>query len=159
MSKKNEPVLQLTRSCGLEIYPGLNATWHISKSNKESIVRLYLNIEADNSFSLLEDTEYDDVQPSWELTYITEELSKEDLLKGLKIEIPIGDDEERVEYLSIFYHHESEQVDNNIIEILDVKEDKLLLRIIGKYIDTYDSKTPDSQVKLFIETWFEKHKF
>ncbi|WP_029906648.1 hypothetical protein [Prevotella sp. 10(H)] len=154
-NKENEPVLKLIRFCGDEIYPVISATCHISEDKEESVYRLHLNIDADYGLVIHNDIEPFESQPIWDLTYIVDALNESDLQKGLKIEIPIGDDEERVEFLSILHYCEAEQVDNNVIEILDVKDDKLLIRITGETIDVNYLSRSRPKMKLFIETWFE----
>lgn len=152
---KNEPVLKFTRFCGEEIYPLISATWHISEDNKEPVNRLYLNIDADYGSIIHDDIEPLESQPCWNLTHIAKDFNKNDLKKGLKIEIPDGDDSKRLEFLSILHYLEAEQVDNNIIEILDVKDDKLLIRITGETIDVNHLSRSRPQMQLFIEAWFE----
>lgn len=156
--KENESVLKLIRFCGEELYPVTEATWHINWDEEESVYRLYLSINADYGLLVHEDIDHFDARPCWELTHITKSINQNDLQKGFIIEIPDGDDRERLEFLSILHYCEVEQVDNNIIEILDVKDDKLLIRITGETIDVNCHSRSRPTMKVFIETWFENFK-
>lgn len=155
INKENEPVLKFIRFCGEEIYPVINATCHIRKDKREDVYRLHFAVDADYDLIIHDDVEPLESYPCWKLTHITKEINKNDLQKGFKIEIPIGDDRERVEYISILHYSEAEQVDNNIIEILDVKDDKYFIRITGETIDVNYLSRSRPQMKLFIEAWFK----
>jgi hypothetical protein len=144
--------MKLSRFCGEELYPIVEAKWYIHKDEDGN--ELWLEIYADYGTVLSEDTESLSAEPHWELTYCAENLSEKDLTAGFKIEIPDGD-EDVTNNVSNFYYCEYEPTRNNTIEILDVNENKLLLRITGEVTDInyYDGSKPDN--KITVETWFD----
>ena len=149
---EDKPSLKLTRFCGEEIFPIVEAVWYINEEENE-LNSLWLEIHAGIG-TTCEDTNDEEVEPVWQLTYNAENLNEKDLQAGYKIEIPDGD-EDVSDNVTNFYYFEHEPTHNNTIEILGRKDKKLLIRIVGEVTDVnyYDGSKPDN--KISVETWFE----
>ena len=154
--EKQKTNLKLTRFCGEELYPIETATWHFHKNEDDEINELWLEIETDFGIQLSDDTKELGGTPHWELTLRIKNLTLSDLTVGFKADIKDGYSDELDDTVTNFYYCEHEQSDNNEIEILDKKGNKILFRITGEVTDVnyYDGSKPKN--KIYVETWFDE---
>ena len=148
--------LKLTRFCGEELYPIKTADWYFYKNEDTNANELWLEISTNEGHQLSEDTQYLNGRPHWELTFQLDDLNINDLTSGLKLEIIESYNETLEDNVTNFYYCEHEATDNNHFEIIDKKDNRLLIRLTGEVTDInyYDGSKPKN--KIFVETWFEK---
>lgn len=153
--KNDQHYLRLIRFCGEELYPIESATWQYQEGDEDGN-ELWLEINAGPGTQLSDDTKSLNGQPHWELTVRAEKLDLAALKSGFKAEILFGYDEKRGESLTNFYYCEHDPSDNNQLEILEKKGNRILFRISGEVEDVnyYDGSKPMN--KILVEAWFEE---
>lgn len=118
------------------------AAWNICSDSDDG--RSYLCVYADGALG-------DDSDPevfTWELNLFISKRTGA-LKKGFKAILPSGYDESKEGWMTNFcYQDEQFGTDNNSIEIIDVQDDKLRIRLKGGIDDIHAA--------LSLDAWFEK---
>lgn len=151
----------LRRSIGEEHFSVESATWSIYEDEDLEKNNLCICIQAADLLKAPahwekeeEDDEFIGMEPNWELNYVSAGITKESIVKGIKLEIPVGCDEDLGGWLTNVYYFEHDGSEKNTIEILDVDADRLYLRMRGETED-YDYSDGSTNTILMVEAWFE----
>lgn len=146
-------ILFMKRFNGIEQYQVKETFWNLY--NDAGMITLCLSLSSDKAIEQEEDTASFFGLLSWELNLIDEKLADNKLQAGFSAVIPEAYDESKEGWITNFYYSSHEGSDNNKIEILDRKDDQLLLKLTGEIMDVnyYDNSKPKSQ--LLLEAWFE----
>jgi hypothetical protein len=150
-----ENILYIERFNGLEEYEIGNAYWNLYQD--KSKINLCIYLDSNKGIKLNEDLADIFQMLHWELNLVVKFLKEDQLNKGYNVKIPNSYDEGLGGWITNFYYFEHEGSENNQIEILERKNDKLLIKITGEIIDVnyYDDSKPKS--KLTAITWFTKN--
>lgn len=141
MDKLNTLVIR--RFCGEEYYPLQNGTWSIDNG------KFSVEMDFGPGTNLHEDTADLDEEPNWNLYFDTTNIINESVKSGLILN-EANEDE------TYLYYGECISTFKNYLEILERKDDSILIKVTGKCCDVnyYDgSKGNDT---LEITTWINK---
>lgn len=152
-SSTSHPVLLMDRFCGREVYPVRLAEWHHYDFRDDMPPTLHLRVEAGLGTTLHEDTETLRQEPFWTVSICQEGLSISSLVPGARFLVPVGYDESRQDHVTNFFYGTHEVSNQNVVEILQVIDDRMLVRMEGQIADVnfYDSRPPS---RVSVETWF-----
>jgi hypothetical protein len=148
-------LMLLKRFNGDELYPIARAEWNLYYDHEDRHWNLWISLDTDFAVSQREDTVGLSGQPKWEVNWIEDSLTVENLIPGFKREIPNGYvDLPGITRYTNFYYCSHEDTDDNLIEVLAVEGEKLKIRVEGTTIDVnhYDDSKP--RTKIIVETWF-----
>lgn len=152
--KNENNFLTLKRFCGDEKYPIESAEWYIMDGDGtwDDPYTLCLEMQFEAGIELHEDTETLGAEPSWEISFPALKLAEEDLQVGFMMEMDNDDEEEEAN----FYYCEHQPTLKNKMEILEIKDDSLLIHLTGKTEDVnyYDGSKPKNE--LDVTAWFVK---
>lgn len=150
----------LKRSIGEEHYSVEEASWSIYEDKDLKMNNLCICVTAKDLLKTPEhwvkeeeDDEFYGEHPDWELNYVAKDITRESLVKGLKLEIPEGWVDDLKGWITNFYYYEHEGADKNTIELLDVDGDRMYLRMRGETPD-YDYNDGSTNTILMVEAWF-----
>ncbi len=150
MSKEN--VLVMERFNGTEEYEVEEATWNLYEEVGK--MDLCIHLESEKALRINEDVKDDFQMLNWELNLIQKKLGDKDLIPGFKASIPDSYLEKSEEYVTNFYYFEHDGSENNTIEVLDRKKDKLLLKLSGEIVDVNHYDGSQAPSKLSLTAWF-----
>lgn len=146
MSGDRTDTLILKRFCGEEYYPLETAAWSVY-SNTTFCVEMQF-AEGTN---LHEDTAELDEMPGWELYFNIPPMTEEDIRPGMSLE-----DKDCREDETHFYYCEHLPTANSHLEVLDRKDDRILVRITAECCDVnyYDGSKGNNGLE--ITAWIDK---
>jgi hypothetical protein len=146
-------ILSLNRFNGQEQFAISEAVMRVSENN--DYFNLNFEIETDEKpLKTLSDTKDLYAHPNAEFNVRIKDFSRHSLV-GERFTISNGYDEETGEYLTRLYYCEHQETDDNVIEIIDQKENKFRVIITAKCVDVnyYDGSKPPTEIE--IDAWFE----
>ncbi|WP_029190858.1 hypothetical protein [Verrucomicrobium spinosum] len=154
-STEASPELFLDRFCGRESHPITEATWNLYHDDALG-VNLCLRLRAAHGLMLHEDTASLHAEPWWEVDVLRPDLTMASLVPGARFSVPVCHDESRGGRNSNFYYSAHEDTDNNVVEVLEVNDERIRFRITGETIDVnfYDDSKP--RTKLLVDAWFTR---
>jgi hypothetical protein len=147
--------LFLDRFCGRESHPITEAAWNLYYDD-ELGMNLCLSLRATHGSILHDDTATLLAEPWWEINVLRPDLTMASLVPGARFNVPVCHDESRGGRNSNFYYCEHEDTDDNVIEVLEVDDERIRFRLTGETIDVnfYDDSKP--RTKLLVDAWFTR---
>ena len=149
-------VLILNRFNGQEKFAISEAT--ISLHDGDGSSNLSFEIETEEKpLQTLPDTESLKARPNAEFIVKVADFSWENLV-GKCFEIPRGYDDATDEHLTFLYYCEHENMENNVIEVLERKDNRFRVKIEATCTDVnyYDGSKPPTKVE--IDAWFNQRR-
>lgn len=146
--------LTLTRFCGVEKYPIESARSFMWGGNATRTIRPSLNLEMEfeTGFGKQEDTQESKPQfVSWEIAFRAPKLEETDLQPGFVMEFPNAEEEES----AYFYYDEWQPTVDNKVEVLEVKEDRLLLHVTARVKDVVFRDDSKPMTEIDVVAWFD----
>ena len=151
-----EQILYIDRFNGLEEYEINYATWNFY--TEDNCGNLHLQLRSEKELKRNKDTSSTHFNGlNWEINFTKTNLLESQLIGGFETNALITDSKSTDSYyITNFYYYEHESSENNYIQILDVKSDKILAKITGDVTDLnfYDGSKPRS--KLTATVWFTR---
>ena len=143
--------LNLHRFNGIESYSVGEGTFHIHQHKKLG-AGITFGIADTTPTRTLEDTAELNAKPEATATVYVGTLDEEALV-GMEFSIPNAYDETVGDHVTWFYYLSHEDVDNNTIEILARKENRVRFRWNGTTIDPNYYDGSKANVKFEVECW------
>lgn len=148
-----KPLLILDRFCGRETHPIVKGTWSIFHDDAIETPTLCIQICAGEGIELHEDTQELKVEPYWEINVVCADMQDSALQAGARFSVPKGYDEEQGGFVTNFYYCQHEPTEQNVVEILARKGERLHVRLSGERVDVnyYDGSKPPTRICVEME--------
>ena len=111
---------------------------------------LHLRVETGRGTALYENEHELTIEPFWTVSISGEGLTIDSFVAGAHFVVANGYDESRHSHVANFYYGFHDASSQNCIEILEVDEDRFLIRMEGQMTDD-NSKPP---ARIGVRAWF-----